>query len=139
MAKTSKPSMQEQVASFYDNNDHPLKDVVASLRKIILDNSTEIAEQIKWNSPAFYFTSEMQDFDPKEYKRDIVVMNLHKKDSVMLVFPTGARVKDDTGILEGEYMDGRKVAKFSSVSEVQLKEDALKSVLIKWLESVDRV
>ncbi|HMU03982.1 MAG TPA: DUF1801 domain-containing protein, partial [Saprospiraceae bacterium] len=120
-------------------NDHPLKDVINSLRKVILESSSEIGEQIKWNSPAFYFTGEMRDFDPKEYKRDIVVMNLYKKDSVLLVFPTGARIKDDTGLLEGDFSDGRKVAKFRSVSEVQSKEDALKSVLTKWLELVERI
>ncbi len=66
-------------------------------------------------------------------------MNLHKKDIVLLVFPTGARITDDTGLLEGDFPDGRKVAKFSSISDVQLKEDALNSVLIKWLQLVDRV
>jgi len=139
MAKTSKPSMEEQVATFYKTNDHPLKDVINSLRKVILDGGAEIGEQIKWNSPAFYFTGEMRDFDPKEYKRDIVVMNLYKKDSVLLVFPTGARITDDTGLLEGDFPDGRKVAKFTSVSEVQSKEEALKSVLTKWLELVERI
>lgn len=138
MAKTSKPSMEEQVATFYKTNDHPLKDVINSLRKVILDGGAEIGEQIKWNSPAFYFTGEMRDFDPKEYKRDIVVINLHKKDVVLLVFPTGAKVTDTSGLLEGDFPDGRKVAKFTSVSEVLYKEDALKSVLAKWLELVER-
>lgn len=138
MAKTSKPSMEEQVATFYKTNEHPLKDVINSLRKVILDGGAEIGEQIKWNSPAFYFTGEMRDFDPKEYKRDIVVINLHKKDVVMLVFPTGAKVTDSSGLLEGDFPDGRKVAKFTSVSEVQSKEEALKSVLAKWLELVER-
>lgn len=139
MAKTSKPSMEEQVATFYKTNEHPLKDVINSLRKVILDGGAEIGEQIKWNSPAFYFTGEMRDFDPKEYKRDIVVINLHKKDVVLLVFPTGAKVTDTSGLLEGDYPDGRKVAKFTSVSEVQSKEEALKSVLTKWLELVERI
>ena len=138
MAKASKPSMEEQVATFYHTNDHPLKDVILSLRRVILESSSETAEQIKWNSPAFYFTGEMREFDPKEYKRDIVVINLHKKDVVLLVFPTGAKVTDTSGLLEGDYPDGRKVAKFTSVSEVQLKEESLKSVLIKWLELVER-
>ncbi len=138
MAKTSKPSMEEQVATFYKTNEHPLKDVINSLRKVILDGGAEIGEQIKWNSPAFYFTGEMRDFDPKEYKRDIVVINLHKKDVVLLVFPTGAKVTDTSGLLEGDFPDGRKVAKFTSVSEVLYKEEALKSVLAKWLELVER-
>jgi hypothetical protein len=139
MVKSSKLSMEEQVTSYYQNTDHPLKEMIASLRKIILDSSVEIAEQIKWNSPAFYYSGEMQNFDPKEYKRDIVVMNLHKKDVVLLVFPTGAKVSDDTGLLEGDFTDSRKVAKFTSVSEVLYKEEALKSVLAKWLELVERI
>ena len=81
----------------------------------------------------------MRDFDPKEYKRDIVVVNLHKKDVVLLVFPTGAKVTDTSGLLEGDYPDGRKVAKFTSVSEVSYKEEALKSVLAKWLELIERI
>ncbi|MBK8603682.1 MAG: hypothetical protein IPN87_11570 [Saprospiraceae bacterium] len=69
--------------------DHPLKAVVELLRTIILGVDDTIAEQVKWNSPAFCYTGEMAEFDPKEYKRDIVVLNLHKKDSVLMVFPTG--------------------------------------------------
>ena len=41
MAKTSKPSMEEQVATFYKTNDHPLKDVINSLRKVILDGTRQ--------------------------------------------------------------------------------------------------
>jgi len=64
---------------------HPLKNVVQALRKIVLSVDEEIAEQIKWNSPSFYYTGAMKPFDPKEYKRDIVVFNLHKNDCVLLV------------------------------------------------------
>jgi len=46
------------------------------LRQVILSIDSEIAEHIKWNSPAFFFSGEMKPFDPKEYKRDILVMNL---------------------------------------------------------------
>jgi hypothetical protein len=40
----------------------------------------------------------MKPFDPKEYKREIIVMNLFKG-RIMLVFPSGAKVKDASGML----------------------------------------
>ena len=56
----------------------------------------------------------MKPFDPKEYKRDLIVMNLHKG-RIMLVFPSGAKVNDTSGLLEGDYKDGRRLAIFSAL------------------------
>lgn len=116
----------------------PLKEVVEALRKIILSVDPVIAEQIKWNSPAFYYTGEMKHFDPKEYKRDIIVINLHKKDTVLLVLPTGARISDPTGLLEGAFTDGRKVAKFMSQEDVSKRGEDLKTVIRLWLSGVEK-
>lgn len=138
MAKKIKLTPEEEVVDYFKNLVHPLTDVVQELRKIILATDKEISEQIKWNSPSFYYTGEMKPFDPKEYKRDIVVFNLHKKDSVLLVFPTGAVVEDTSGVLEGKFTDGRKTAKFSTLSEVKKREKDLKNVIKKWLEKVDK-
>ncbi|MHC1774174.1 MAG: DUF1801 domain-containing protein [Lentimicrobium sp.] len=138
MPKSSHLSTGELVAEYYFNIDHPMKEVVEALRKIILSADQEIAEQIKWNSPAFYYTGHMKPFDPKEYKRDIVVFNLHKKDTVLLVFPTGARISDTSGLLEGNFTDGRKVAKFVSPEEVSRRGEALKTLIRLWLAGVEK-
>jgi len=74
---------------------HPLTDVVATLRRIILNGDREIGEEIKWNAPAFFYTGEIAFFDPKEYKRHIVIFNLHQKDCIRLLFPKGARAMID--------------------------------------------
>ena len=133
MANKPKLTNQEQVASFYDNLNHPLKDVMLKLHRIILETDADICEHIKWNSPAFYYTGEMAPFDPKEYKRDIVVYNVHKKDEILLIFPTGAKITDSTGILEGKFTDSRKTVKITSMQDLQSKENLLKSVIKKWL------
>lgn len=138
MAKTTKLTPEEQVADYFKKLEHPLSDVIQALRKIILASDKEIGEQIKWNSPSYYYTGEMKPFDPKEYKRDIVVLNLHKKDSVLLVFPTGAVIEDTSGLLEGKFTDGRKTAKLTTLSEVKSREKDLKNVIKKWLEKVDK-
>ena len=138
MTKTIKPSPEKQVIEYFKKLEHPLANVVQALRKTVLSADNEIGEQIKWNSPSFYYTGEMKAFDPKEYKRDIVVFNLHKKEYVLLVFPTGAIVEDTSGLLEGKFPDGRKTAKFSTLNEVKTKENDLKDVIKKWLNKVDK-
>lgn len=138
MAKTGKLTHEQQVAAYFKALDHPLKKVVEALRKIVLKTDVEIAEQIKWNSPSFYYTGEMKAFDPKEYKRDIVVFNLHKKDSVLLVFPSGARIDNKNGLLEGKFTDGRKIALVTSLNQVKLIEKDLQTAIKDWLKKIDR-
>jgi uncharacterized protein YdhG (YjbR/CyaY superfamily) len=133
--------MAKQVISVTDylhSLDHPLKNLVEELRKIMLSADKEIDEQIKWNSLSFYYTGEIKSFDPKEYKRDIVVLNLHKKDQVLLVFPTGAGIDDKTGILGGMFKDTRKIVTFTTLDEVKHKEKDLQLVIKQWLQTVER-
>ena len=138
MAKKPKLSDEEQVLAYFEVLNHPLKNVVQALRKVVLSTDEEIAEQIKWNSPSFYYAGEIKPFDPKEYKRDIVVFNLHKNDCVLLVFPTGATINDTSGFLEGKFTDARKIAKFITLEEVNSKEVALKKVIKTWLNQIDK-
>lgn len=81
---------------------------------------------------------EMKPFDPKEYKRDIVVFNL-RKDRVMLVFPGGAGVKDPSGLLEGDYTDGRRlITALKHMDDVKANELALQAILKEWLKLVEK-
>ena len=84
-----------------------LAKVIEVIRQIILSTDKEIGERIKWNNPSFFNSGEMKPFNPKEYKREIAVLNLFKG-RIMLVFPSGAKVNDSSGLLEGNYKDGRK-------------------------------
>lgn len=111
--------------------------LVQAVRQVILHADPEVGEQIKWNSPAFFYTGAMKPFDPKTYKRDIVVMNL-RKEEVLLVFPTGATIADKTGLLEGKYADGRRTAKFLSLNEVEAKGKDLQTVIQAWLRLVEK-
>lgn len=111
---------------------------MAALRKIILATDKEISEEVKWNSPSFYYTGDMLPFDPKEYKRDIVVFNLHKPDQVLLVFPTGKRITDTTGLLEGKFKDTRKIITFTSMEQVEKHADDLQTVIRLWLSTIDK-
>ena len=134
----TKPSEPEKVDAYMKVLKHPLADVVEALRRIILDTDPEIGEEIKWNAPTFFYKGEMAPFNPKEYKRYIVVFNLFKKDCIRLVFPSGARVGDASGLLEGEYADGRRLALFSSMNEVRSKKARLQQIIRKWLAGLDK-
>jgi hypothetical protein len=138
MAKAKKEPVIMSVTEYLQKLDHPLADAVEALRQVILKTDKEIGEQVKWNSPSFYYTGEMKPFDPKEYKRDIVVFNLHKKEYILLIFPTGATIKDTTGVLEGQFTDGRRMVKIESMKDVKAKEKALQTVIKEWLKQVDK-
>ena len=135
MAKALSDS--EKVTEHIQKLDASIAETVDVIRQIILTTDKEIAEQIKWNSPSFYYSGEMKPFDPKEYKRDIIVMNLHKN-NIMLVLPTGAKVRDTSGLLEGDYTDGRRLIKFKDMKDVKEKEKSLRKIIKEWLKLVDK-
>ena len=56
----------------------------------------------------------------------------------MLVFPSGAKVNDTTGLLEGDYKDGRRITVFKDMKDVKAKEKALQKVIKEWLKLVDK-
>lgn len=79
----------------------------------------------------------MKPFDPKEYKREILVFNLHKG-RVMMVFPSGAKVNDTTGLLEGDYKDDRRTVIFKDMDDIRLKEKSLRYVITEWLRLMEK-
>jgi len=137
MAKLTRQNESDQVNEHIKKLDSKVAEVVQALRKIILSTDKEIGERIKWNNPSFYYTGEMKPFDPKEYKREIAVFNLFKN-RIMLVFPSGARVNDKSGFLQGDYKDGRRIVIFKDLEDAKAKEKSLRLVLQKWLKLIDK-
>ncbi len=135
--KIKVPNLKLTVDGFLEGLNPELVQLINAVREIILNTESSIDEQIKWNSPSFFYTGEMKPFNPKEYKRDICVMNLNKN-YVMLVFPTGAKITDGKGILEGNFPDGRKIAHFKNLQEVADKKSALQSVIKEWLSLIEK-
>ncbi len=125
--KSETLSDQEQVTAHIRKLDLSLGKIVKYLRKVILSTDKEIGERIKWNNPSFYYTGEMKAFDPEEYKREIIVFNLFKG-RLMLVFPSGAKVKDSSDLLEGDYKDGRRITIFKDMDDVKSKAKGDKRV-----------
>ncbi len=133
-----KLSEPEKVDLYLKNCKHPLVQVIKTLRKIILETDSDIGEEIKWNAPTFFYSGDMEPSDPKKYKRYIVVFNLFKRDCIRLVFPSGAKVKDKSGLLEGDYADGRRLAMFCDLNDVKSKGKNLQKIIKTWLQLLEK-
>ncbi|MFS0644699.1 DUF1801 domain-containing protein [Siminovitchia sp. 179-K 8D1 HS] len=127
-----KLSGPEQVAKFMNSLDHPFKEEIAEVRKIILGTNSRITEKIKWNAPSFCVDDD-----------DRITFNLHGKGFFRLVFHCGTKVKntankeplfvDNTGLLEWATGD-RAIAKFIDMNDVKSKENDLRKVINKWID-----
>ncbi len=137
MAKAIKLSDKEQVTQHIKKLNPDFGKIIEAIRKIILSADASVGERIKWNNPSFYYTGEMKPFDPKEYKREIVVFNLFKE-RIMLVFPSGAKVNDTSGLLTGDYKDGRRIVVLKDMADVKTKEKALQKIIKEWLKLIDK-
>jgi hypothetical protein len=104
--------------------EHPLKAEMEAVRAIILNAHPGVTEGIKWNAPSFY------------YKGDMAVFNPRAQEYVHIVFPNGIIIRDDTGLLEGDYVD-RRMAYFYDMDDVNAKKAALEKVILGWINVMD--
>ncbi|MCD6018070.1 MAG: hypothetical protein K0S53_1191 [Bacteroidetes bacterium] len=135
--KKSEYKSQKEVSDYIQKLKSDYREILQALREIILKTDQQIGEQIKWNAPSFYYTGEMKAFDPKEYKRDLIVTNLRQKDHILLIFPTGAKLNDTSGLLEGEYKDGRRMMKIYDLKDLKSKEKNLQTIIKKWISLIN--
>ncbi|MEI2396553.1 DUF1801 domain-containing protein [Paenibacillus sp. FSL H8-0259] len=131
-SKTVKLTGPEQVALFLKELEHPLKDEIEEVRKIILSAADDITEQIKWNAPSFCYN-----------RQDRVTMNLQGKGCFRLIFHTGVKVKeaaateplftDTSGLLEWITGD-RAVVKITDNTDLELKRAKLAALVARWMK-----
>lgn len=129
MSKKTKLTGSQEVALFIEKTDHPLKDEIIELRKIILDSDPEITEHIKWNAPSFCVNGE-----------DRFTFKLNAKETINIVFHRGAKVKElpkerlieDPDALLKWAANDRAVATFSDMADVRNKELGLIAILNEW-------
>ena len=115
-----------------------MKDVSEALRQIILSTHKIIGEEIAWNAPSFFYSGKMKPYNPKDYKRFIVGFNFFGQDCIRLIFLTGSKLNDTSGLLTGDYKDGRRLAIFYSMDDVKKHEKTLQKLIKKWLTFIDK-
>jgi hypothetical protein len=121
------PDGRSVVDAYMRDVDHPFKAEMEAVRQIILGASPKISERIKWNAPSFYYKEDLGAFHPRasEYAH------------LILLFPGGGGMADDTGLLEGTHKE-RREAKFHSLSDVAAKKPALEKLVKRWVQLRDR-
>lgn len=121
-ALTAQADGKAVVDAYMRDVDHPFKAEMQAVRQIILSASPKLAERIKWNAPSFYYKEDLGAFHPRatEYAH------------LILLFPGGAGMQDDTGLLEGNHKD-RREAKFHSMADVNAKKPALEALVQRWV------
>jgi hypothetical protein len=135
--KSIKPTDSEQVTAYIQNLEPNFATTIQALRDIILSTDADIAEEIKWNAPTFFYAGEMLPSPPKEHKKYIIVTNFHKG-RILLVFPSGAKINDTSGFLEGDYADGRRLHYFKDLDDVLANKIALQNVVSEWIKLIEK-
>ncbi len=110
-----------EVEQWLQGFDHPLKDAILRVRKIVLGSDKRVEECVKWKSPTF------------TYKGNIASINPNTKKKVNLMFHQGAKIPGNHPTLVGgggtvKYMY------FADVSEVERQRSEIETVVRAWCE-----
>jgi hypothetical protein len=108
-----------EVDAWFRDLEHPLKDEMLEVRKIILKTDTRIGETIKWKSPTFVFEGNMASIDPRTKKH------------VNLIFHLGASLPGKHPHLEGGGGTVRYM-RFADGAEVKKKRADLEAAVRAW-------
>ena len=133
--KRNKATGNEGVDPFLAQLEHPLKEEIREVRRIILSAHPQLTEHIKWNAPSYACNGE-----------DRVTFSLHGQGFFRLVFHCGAKAKnrqlegrlidDSTQLLEW-VTDDRATARFTNMHDVREKEAALRTVIQQWIAAAE--
>lgn len=105
-----------EVDAWFDALDHPLKEAMLRVRRIILGADRRITETIKWKSPTFVFQGNNASIDPRTKKH------------VNLLFHQGASLPGKHPHLEGGGATVRYM-RFADLEDVRAKKTDLEAAI----------
>jgi hypothetical protein len=110
-----------EVEAWFRDFDHPLKDAMVQVRKVILATDRRMGETIKWKSPTFVFEGNMASIDPRSKKL------------VQLMFHEGAALPGRHPRLEGGGGTVRYM-RFTDLADVKAKRADLEAAVRAWCD-----
>jgi hypothetical protein len=113
-----------EVDAWFRALDHPLKDAMLRVRKIILGTDRRLTETIKWKSPTFVFEGNMASIDPRSKKH------------VQLMFHQGASLPGRHPRLEGGGATVRYM-RFTDLDDVKAKRPDVEAAVRAWCQIKD--
>lgn len=111
--------MTNDVDSWFENYDNPMKEAMLLVRKIILEADSRMSECIKWQTPTFVFEGNLASF------------NARSKKHVSLMFHRGAEIPGDHPRLLGDGKQARSM-KLKDLEEVEAARPDLEAVVAAW-------
>ncbi|MQC25963.1 MAG: DUF1801 domain-containing protein [Chloroflexi bacterium] len=110
-----------EVDSWFEQYDNPMKAVVQRVREIILAADDRLQETIKWQAPTFTYKGNLASFFPKS------------KQHASLMFHNGAQVPGNFPHLEGDGEQARTM-KFADLAEADARKSELEAIVKAWIE-----
>lgn len=110
-----------EVDAWFEGLDHPLKDAMLRVRRVILGADRRVIETIKWKSPTFVFEGNIASIDPRTKKQ------------VNLMFHQGASLPGKHPQLEGGGGTVRYM-RFADLEDVKAKKADLEKAIRAWCE-----
>lgn len=130
-------STNDKIDLLIENSPPELKKTIYEIRQLVLESDPLISEQVKWNSPSFYYTGETKSSNAKEYPRDLAVINL-TRGYILLIFPSGSKIQMHDDLLEGDYKDGRRMITIKDHDTFLAKKAKLKSAVKEWIIQIKK-
>jgi hypothetical protein len=128
-ARPSKPA--PTVDAFLSGLEHPLRDDIEALRRLVLSAGEDVGEEVKWNAPSF-FTGE-----------HFATMRLNGKVPLQLILHLGAKKSalppgaiDDPDRLLTWLGPDRACVDFAGPGVLAARAEALLAILRQWLRHV---
>ena len=128
--KPTRAAARSTVDELLAGLDHPRKAEIEIVRRLILGADARIREGVKWNAPSFFIEEHFATF------------KLMPKETVQVVFHTGAKVKPDAkavqvddpaGLLKWAAKD-RCIVTLRDREDVETKQRALIMIIKQWIE-----
>ena len=129
--KTTNTDTSEAVDAFMAKLEHPHKDAVQEIRRLICAADPSITEGVKWNAPSYRTT---------EY---FATTQLRDRDGIGIVLHLGAKVRDTPafqledpqGLLKWLAKD-RALMNFAGIQDVKAHQEAIHAIVRQLITSV---
>jgi hypothetical protein len=111
--------MAKKVDDWFTLSEHPRKDLMQAVRKVILEADSRVTESIKWKTPTFAYHGNIASFNPQS------------KQFVSLMFHTGASIPGEYPSLSGSGNVARYM-QFADEADLAAKTQELQSIVGAW-------
>lgn len=120
------------VTKFLDEKNHPNRELIETLRNLILSTNQSLDENIKWNGPNYSINGE-----------DRITMRLFPPKSFQLIFHCGAKARNDLKerliIVKSDLLlwksNDRALIELKKLESEDFNQKELIGIIKKWLKA----